>query len=155
MVETDVHEIDCEWQPRGGSSFRCGRCELIIINTAGESAQEFLAKQPPCGLTMTQMTESSKQRRIREFYAKRHAGRPPVSRKVVSYAKAMARWIKAGRPVRSDAEVERIFDTICKPCQDFNSRGSCGICGCKVRRRGSALLNKIRQATQSCPKSKW
>ena len=33
--------------------------------------------------------------------------------KVVDWAEAVARWIAAGRPTRSEAEVQAIFRTFC------------------------------------------
>lgn len=66
---------------------------------------------------------------------------------------ASARWIAAGRPVRPDEEVRRIFTTICKPCPNYQElrpgRGICRLCGCRLNlNRG---LNKLRWATESCP----
>jgi hypothetical protein len=79
---------------------------------------------------------------------------PGMVRKAVRYAGAVARWVAAGSPERSADEVERIFDTICKPCEFFRE-GSCRTCGCRVARSGAALLNKIKMATEKCPKGKW
>lgn len=79
---------------------------------------------------------------------------PGIATKVANYVGAIGRWVKAGRPERTKEEVERIFDTICKPCQFF-LEGSCRTCGCRVARSGAALLNKIKMATEDCPKKKW
>ena len=75
---------------------------------------------------------------------------------VSNYARAVQRWIKAGRPVRDDARVAEIYDTKCRPCRHFDqNRETCTICGCFVRRSGSALRNKIKMATEHCPEGKW
>lgn len=74
--------------------------------------------------------------------------------KVPRYAKAVARWIKAGRPVRPRDEVARIYDTICQPCEYFNGK-NCKICGCRVARDGLALRNKLALGSEHCPKKKW
>jgi hypothetical protein len=80
----------------------------------------------------------------------------PLAERIGKYAKAVARWVEAGRPVRDWPEVERIFDEVCKPCEKFDpKRGSCQGCGCKVNRDGRALKNKIRMATESCPEKRW
>ena len=79
-----------------------------------------------------------------------------VKRRVVSYAKAVGRWAADGRPVRDDVEVRRIFETVCRPCDRFDARReTCKVCGCRVRKSGSALVNKIRMATEHCPEGKW
>ncbi|MCL2623008.1 MAG: hypothetical protein FWD31_05005 [Planctomycetaceae bacterium] len=74
----------------------------------------------------------------------------------INYTKAIARWIAEGRPVRDVEEVTRIFNEICSSCPYFNDvRQTCKICGCRARRSGNALMNKIAMKTESCPKRKW
>ena len=75
-------------------------------------------------------------------------------REILTYAEALARWITAGRPVRSDAEVVDIHRFLCRPCP-FYHRDKCRECGCRVRLDGPAVLNKIKMATEHCPKGKW
>ena len=72
------------------------------------------------------------------------------------YTRALYRWIKAGRPVRSEEEIRRIFETFCEPCEarDVES-SSCLHCGCRVNRMQAAMLNKIAMATEECPLEKW
>jgi hypothetical protein len=71
----------------------------------------------------------------------------------------LARWRRAGYPLRP-AELERtILKTHCRPCEDFrggNVDGYCKICTCSVRRE-RASLNKIAVATTECalPEPKW
>ncbi len=71
-----------------------------------------------------------------------------------SYLEAVAEWIAAGRPVRSDEEVAAIHRVLCKPCY-LCYRNTCRECGCKVRPEGLAVFNKIKMATQHCPRGKW
>lgn len=91
------------------------------------------------------------------------------------YSRAVRRWIKAGRPVRSDEEVARIHREYCNsspPCEHYNpKKQQCGVCGCNVRADGEdllskvtgalfgkvsqALCNKIKMATEGCPKGEW
>jgi hypothetical protein len=71
------------------------------------------------------------------------------------YLDARAKWKAAGKPTRSDEEVQRIYAEICQPCPEFNRFGSCRICGCRLSKRPKALLNKIAWATESCPIEKW
>jgi len=81
---------------------------------------------------------------------------PGVLRRVISYAEAVIEWTAAGRPERSDEEVQRIFCHYCEPCKRFDpSQRICLDCGCRVTDGRFALLNKIKMATQHCPKGKW
>jgi hypothetical protein len=81
---------------------------------------------------------------------------PRLTRRIGSYATALGRWIAAGRPERPEEEVQRIFQSLCQPCEFFDAaRGSCRVCGCRLRQEGAALTNKIKMATEHCPKDKW
>jgi hypothetical protein len=72
------------------------------------------------------------------------------------YTRALSRWIKAGRPVRNEEEIERIFETFCMPCEDYDMKSSvCLHCGCRVSLATAAPLNKIAMATEECPLEKW
>ena len=69
-------------------------------------------------------------------------------------------WQKAGKPVRSDEEIFRIFTEVCSKCEHFNKKseklGSCKVCGCYLKPKGLSF-NKIAWATTTCPASqpKW
>jgi glycosyltransferase involved in cell wall biosynthesis len=71
------------------------------------------------------------------------------------YAAALARWLGAGRPTRTDAETDRLFE-VCEQCPRYDrDRSACSLCGCRVSRGGWAVVNKIRMATEDCPLGKW
>jgi len=70
------------------------------------------------------------------------------------WAQALARWTRAVYPVRSQAEVERIERDICRPCEEYVD-GRCKSCGCRVSKSRIAVSNKLKMATESCPKGKW
>ena len=74
---------------------------------------------------------------------------------VKQYGAAIIRWIKAGRPVRSDESVQGIVRGICGKCRDFNPKGYCKLCGCRINEDANALRNKARMATENCPVDKW
>ena len=81
---------------------------------------------------------------------------PSLVRRVFSYAEAIAQWTAAGRPERPDKEVEQIFHQHCKPCKWFDGdRKLCRGCGCRVASSGLALVNKIKMATEHCPRELW
>lgn len=72
------------------------------------------------------------------------------------YTRALSRWIKAGRPVRNEEEIKRIFETHCAPCEACDKQTStCRHCGCRVNLMKAAPLNKIAMATEECPLGKW
>ena len=64
-------------------------------------------------------------------------------------------WKKAGKPLRSDEEIFRIFTEICSECEYFN-KNMCKICGCRLKSKGTTM-NKIAWSTTNCPMSqpKW
>lgn len=87
-----------------------------------------------------------------------------------TYVTAAMRWQAAGRPTRSDAEVDRLFREICSQCPRFDaSRATCTHpqCGCQVRSVSGEttslvgrllsrrLANKLRWATERCPDGWW
>ena len=83
---------------------------------------------------------------------------PPTAKEMATtFAKASANWFKAGMPVRSAEEVDRIFTEVCRPCRYYKGNeesGRCLFCGCNIKRK-TGLVNKIKMATESCPKGKW
>jgi hypothetical protein len=81
---------------------------------------------------------------------------PGLVRRALSYAEALAQWTAAGRPERSDKDVEHIFTAFCKPCRWFHRhRQICRGCGCRVADKGFAITNKIKMATEHCPRNLW
>jgi len=61
-------------------------------------------------------------------------------------------WMKAGFPVRSDEEANKIRD-ICRGC-DYYKDEHCQKCGCKVV-NPTPLGDKPKWATEKCPVGKW
>lgn len=81
---------------------------------------------------------------------------PPMSMQMWTYKEALIRWAKAGRPKRTQEEVERIHSTLCKPCEWYDAEQErCRGCGCKVTTGGLAIFNKLKMATEKCPKGKF
>ena len=79
---------------------------------------------------------------------------PPLSQRLSAWKAAAIHWHDAGKPSRSNAEVDAIFEQACRPCDRFNGK-SCTLCGCSVNKSETALRNKIRMATEVCPLGKW
>lgn len=79
-----------------------------------------------------------------------------LCQKAIRYTRALARWIKAGRPLRSPEEIREIFTAHCQACESWNADGSsCQCCGCRVNTSTVAALNKIAMKTENCPLEKW
>ncbi len=75
--------------------------------------------------------------------------------KAIHYTRALSKWIKAGRPVRSETEIVHLLET-CQSCDDYNPQnGTCLHCGCHVNSSTIAPLNKIAMRTEHCPLEKW
>jgi|WetSurMetagenome_2_1015567.scaffolds.fasta_scaffold272133_2 hypothetical protein len=81
---------------------------------------------------------------------------PTFVTKIFHYAAAMREWLAAGRPTRSDSVVRHLYDTYCANCSwNTDTHDICIGCGCRVAERGPALVNKIKMATQHCPRDLW
>lgn len=77
---------------------------------------------------------------------------PGTLTKLSGYFIAVRNWVKAGRPLRPDSEVDEIFNTHCKPCDRYNpDTHSCNECGCAVSTSDKPLVNKLKMATEHCP----
>jgi hypothetical protein len=73
------------------------------------------------------------------------------------WAKAVAKWTEAGRPNRTDEEVNAILE-ICTPCNKYRKAPwgmICSMCGCRVNKGEWAIVNKARMGTEHCPKHLW
>ncbi|QDU97545.1 hypothetical protein [Lignipirellula cremea] len=81
---------------------------------------------------------------------------PTFPEKLLRYGVAVAKWVTAGRPVRTDAEVLQILNDHCRPCELFNGVNCTHKrCGCRVNEGGHAMTNKIKMATEHCPMLEW
>jgi hypothetical protein len=76
--------------------------------------------------------------------------------RALRYTRALSRWIKAGRPARSEEEIKTIFNQHCDSCTERDHRfGRCNLCGCHVGLETAPILNKIAMKTEACPDGKW
>jgi hypothetical protein len=82
---------------------------------------------------------------------------PAVSLQLWSFKEALIKWNKAGRPTRTQEEVEHIHREFCAvPCEWYDEEAKrCRGCGCKVTTGSIAIFNKVKMATEHCPKDKW
>lgn len=83
-------------------------------------------------------------------------GYPPMSMQLWTYKEALIKWQKAGRPTRTQEEVEQIHKEFCEPCEWYDAEQKrCKGCGCKVTVGSVAIFNKLKMSTEHCPKDKF
>lgn len=81
---------------------------------------------------------------------------PPMTMQMWTYKEALLRWAKAGRPKRTQEEVEQLHSQFCSKCDWYDKEQSrCKGCGCKVTTGGLAVFNKLKMATEKCPKGNF
>jgi formamidopyrimidine-DNA glycosylase len=81
---------------------------------------------------------------------------PALTVQLLAYKEAIIKWKKAGRPTRSKEEVDRIHNNYCLKCDWYDKeKKRCRGCGCKVTKSALAIFNKIKMATEHCPKEYW
>jgi len=131
-----------QYAPDAPRRFTCGRCRATVEFEGDDSQlRNQLDNQPDCKAAEVSRSAGSE---------------PTVSGKAKHYLSAVARWIAAGFPKRSDEEVDRIY-AVCQQCEAFHADGYCRKCGCCLNRSRHAMANKIRMATEHCPlpEPKW
>lgn len=83
------------------------------------------------------------------------AAMPGPVKRAARYSKAVSKWIAAGRPTRSQDEIDQLL-AICQGCEHFNVEASaCRRCGCNINSQASGLKNKLAMATEQCPLGYW
>ena len=81
---------------------------------------------------------------------------PSAGKLLDNYWKAVKKWVASGRPARTDSEVAKIHREFCAPCDWYDSESQrCKGCGCAVKPKGIAILNKIKMKTEHCPRNFW
>lgn len=121
----------------------CEECSKDIEKVGGHLNEENIKASVPLPEPINESEED-----IPEY--------PGLNELLSTYWKAVRRWIAAGRPQRTDKEVEQIHNDFCARCNWYDSESErCKGCGCKVKPVGTALLNKIKMKTEHCPRSYW
>lgn len=126
----------------------------------GETTRGVIYRCVTCGTTLPPLRSQPER-----IYRRCPAGgveSPPVLLRGEMILTAAQRWKLAGRPERTNEEVELLATQACQQCEQFR-QGVCGLCGCPCRTVaqeqqdliglvvGQALRNKIRMATEDCP----
>ena len=148
--------------PECSSCFPCARNGRVIyrVCNAPDNPHYHQCVKPLMCLACNSPSRTKPAPKIQKAKPKREVVKsvkpPNLMRRAVSYAEAVVEWTAAGRPERSDEEVQQIFNQFCKPCNWFQARHNiCRGCGCRVAKNGFAIFNKIKMATQHCPRRRW
>ncbi|KPK54278.1 MAG: hypothetical protein AMS22_06135 [Thiotrichales bacterium SG8_50] len=150
--EDDAWTFDSAWYPCPFRAFNNDRKpdgQLQVNAYCSIVKKAVLPKEcEHCKGALTQVGASTNPEDIPDF--------PAVKKLAVSYWQAVKNWIKAGRPIRTDTEVNHLHATYCSQCNWYDKKSQrCKGCGCKVRAEGAALMNKIRMETEHCPRDFW
>lgn len=135
--------------------YQCSVCRAVLKVSADKLA-EVGARMPDCGGVGTRPAIPEPRTTSELTAAAAELGLTYARR----YAKAITKWVAAGKPKRSDEDVARIL-AICQSneCGKYAVNaligGRCTVCGCRVNSSQMALANKIRMATEECPQQRW
>ena len=123
---------------------QCKHCLAAVTKLGGTLDEEAVLDEVPLP---EQMKETGKDG-VPDF--------PGAAQLVANYWKAVTRWIAAGRPTRSAEDVKTIHADFCADCNWYDKESRrCKGCGCSVKPKGIAILNKIEMATEHCPQRFW
>lgn len=150
--ENDPWTFDTAWYPCPFRAFSNDRKPDGLLQVKSYCA---IAKKPTtpaecdrCKGALTQVGATLNLEDIPDF--------PTVPKLAAFYWQAVKSWIAAGRPTRTDAEVGHLHTVYCSKCEWYDEKSQrCKGCGCKVRAEGMAMMNKIRMATEHCPRDFW
>lgn len=77
---------------------------------------------------------------------------PNMLEKAISYASSVRKWVAAGKPERTQEEMDAIWETHCSGCRMYDKvKKVCNSCGCPASTDQPSLKNKLRMATEACP----
>lgn len=134
----------CEAAGHAVNEEACGLCKFAVNPTkpnCGKPVEPVkLVEEPP--------VESIPEKEVPNY--------PTMSMQMWLYKEALVRWNKAGRPTRSAEEVDKLLTTHCQPCDWYDTDAKrCKGCGCKISSSSVAIFNKLKMATEKCPKGLW
>ena len=144
--------LKCQKIVRNGETvYRClnPRCsahrQLVTLDACDKCDNAVVKHKKPCAKPVPAAEP--------EMEAKQF---PKATIQLWEYKEALMRWQKAGRPTRSKEEVDRIHIEHCSKCDWYDKEVKrCRGCGCRVTTGALAIFNKIKMATEHCPKDLW
>lgn len=127
------------------------RISLPVIDTSDYPSCEFRrsGSEVTCGVTNLPVNADQCGQCAKE--SKMETAR--FKEKAVNYITAFRKWVAAGRPERTDEEVQYILDNFCNNgCTMYDKeRKVCNSCGCPANNNMPAIKNKLKMATEECP----
>jgi hypothetical protein len=153
---------DCPLNRLNGAGWGgpCSRRQVLTEDTAiCHGVSKEVARQE-CNACLVELATFNlqpdiiiRQYREHESEIEKDKDYPSLLTQVNNYRLSVTRWIKAGRPTRTEGEIERLF-IICKKCDWYDVKTSrCKGCGCRVVPKGLAIVNKLKMATEHCPRN--
>lgn len=142
---------DCPFTLNADGLWQCPDCGWVYPRKKDKPPRRNCPKKkaPP---TPEQKAEAERQQRQANEAGKALGWRPEHA---IKYARALTRWIAAGRPTRDDEEVAEIV-AVCETCDKYKAdKSRCSVCGCKVHTPGITILSKAKLGTERCHKDKW
>ena len=135
--------LACDLHGETVTDEQCDRCPLKVLK-----------HKRPCTKTPKPCKGcQEEERKLITKYEGKAPEYPALLMQLVSWKEAIRKWRTAGKPVRTDKEVKKILDTHCKNCSWYDKdQRRCKGCGCKITDGGVAIFNKIRMATEHCPR---
>jgi hypothetical protein len=141
----------------------CTRCNVVHVRRQGERTVIYRCANAAAPFFTQDVTaEQCQQCPVRPapvVVEGRVPKVPSLPRRLMTWAEATVEWVAKGRPERSDEEVARIHTVFCAsspPCRWYSvAQQQCQKCGCGVKAEGPAIFNKIKMATQHCPRNLW
>ena len=129
------------------------RVMLPVVDTSDYPACEFRFKNPKDATPVCGVTGLGTDKEICTRCAKGSAVETKtLLGKAMNYQAAIRKWFAAGRPERTDEEIQAIYEEHCSKCDMFDKeRQVCNSCGCPANKHQPALRNKLRMATEACP----
>lgn len=79
-------------------------------------------------------------------------------RRGLNFAIAYSKWAKAGKPLRTDEQIFKLYDDYCSKCpldafiKKGPDRGICDKCGCHIKRVSASedKVNMLAWPTEGC-----
>lgn len=159
IVDTICEECPLN-RPKKNWDKQCGRCasrEIINDKISYCKMYNKIVTLQECKICLTKsINDYEKETGIlkNDMILKNDKKYPSLTTQVNNYRLAITRWIKAGRPKRSDEDIKIIYEKYCKQCNWYDKKSKrCKGCGCRVVPKGLALTNKLKMATEHCPKN--
>ena len=139
---------ECDAHGTFVSDTLCASCPLKVLKHRSPCAKTIQPQPQP-------QFEPEYQEAVAAFEAEFPEGvpeYPSLTIQALTWKDAVLRWNKAGRPTRTAEEVAVLLDK-CKQCTWYDEdKRRCRGCGCKVTDGGIAVLNKLKMATEHCPR---